>query len=164
MNDLDWLAFRYIAGELAPDEAVRFELQLADDQQARDAVAQAFELSESVLAAEMLSPAVAVALTGRSRWQQVVWSAVAVAACLLLMFSSPFAQRSQPSDPLADAWGSQFSGEVNALSDAPELTTSSDAAELESEADVPGWMVEALRSMHAEHEDAENAADEIMES
>src|SRR6188768_3316297 len=43
-TDLDWLAFRYISGEMAVSEAAEFESLLSDDQGARDAVVRAVEL------------------------------------------------------------------------------------------------------------------------
>jgi len=48
LSDLDWLAFRYVAGELTADEALRFEHTLAEDQAAREAVAAAVELGSAV--------------------------------------------------------------------------------------------------------------------
>lgn len=43
-SELLLLAFRYVSGELAADEAALFEVRLADDQVARDALADAVEL------------------------------------------------------------------------------------------------------------------------
>lgn len=51
-NELDWLAFQYVAGELDAAEAEHFELRLADDQAAREAVACAVEWTQVVAAAE----------------------------------------------------------------------------------------------------------------
>lgn len=51
-NELDWLAFQYVAGELNTDAAEAFELRLADEQPAREAVARAIELTQLVAAAE----------------------------------------------------------------------------------------------------------------
>ena len=47
-EDLDLLAFRYIAGELTPAESEAFEQRLADDQAAREAVARAVDLAQAV--------------------------------------------------------------------------------------------------------------------
>lgn len=47
-DDLPWLAFRYVTGEMTADEEARFEQRLADDQAAREAVEQAVELHEAV--------------------------------------------------------------------------------------------------------------------
>ena len=49
-SEILWLAFRYVAGELAPDEAESFEHCLDQDQEAREAVARAVELTGAVAA------------------------------------------------------------------------------------------------------------------
>ncbi len=51
-EDLNWLAFRYVAGELNAAELRAFETQLEDDQSAREAVARACELTCCITAAE----------------------------------------------------------------------------------------------------------------
>src|SRR5262245_16159830 len=88
-DELAWLAFRFIAGEMTADETTAFELRLADDQAAREAVAAAVELFHAVCAAEAAEPVVAVAAKERSTWsQKVTWVASgAVAAALLVMVS-----------------------------------------------------------------------------
>ena len=50
-NQLDWLAFCYIADELSEEQRDAFEQRLAKDQQARDAVVQAMDQSQLVFAA-----------------------------------------------------------------------------------------------------------------
>jgi hypothetical protein len=50
--DLDWLAFCYAAGDLNATEAEQFEARLADDQAAREALARAVELTQTIAAAE----------------------------------------------------------------------------------------------------------------
>lgn len=50
-NQLDWLAFCYIADELNEEQRNAFELRLAEDQQVRDAVVQAMEQSQLLFAA-----------------------------------------------------------------------------------------------------------------
>ena len=47
-NELDWLAFRYVADELPADARSAFEQRLAEDQTAREAVAEAVELAAAV--------------------------------------------------------------------------------------------------------------------
>ena len=42
--ELEWLAFRYVAGEMSADEARALEQQLAGDQAAREAVSSAVAL------------------------------------------------------------------------------------------------------------------------
>src|SRR5258708_6551670 len=50
-DELNWMAFCYIAGELPPEAASAFERRLADDQLARDAVCEAIALAERLLVA-----------------------------------------------------------------------------------------------------------------
>jgi len=88
-DDLDWLAFCYIADELPRDEAHAFEARLADEQEAREAVARAVELTRAVAAAgatarKRARPGSLVAgawcpagLAGR-----LGWAAVAATVCL----------------------------------------------------------------------------------
>jgi len=45
---LSWLAFRYVANELTDAEAAQFELRLENDQAAREAVAAAVELTQTM--------------------------------------------------------------------------------------------------------------------
>lgn len=90
-NNLDWLAFSYAAGELNPREAEQFELRLADDQTAREALARAVELCQVVSAAEIQSGNwVTCALKTRAEkthtsWNyRLSWMAVGSLASLLL--------------------------------------------------------------------------------
>jgi hypothetical protein len=70
-NELDWLALQYIAGDLDSVATERFELRLADDQAAREAVARAVELTQVVAAAESQSaPLEYVTPAGKSAGEQ----------------------------------------------------------------------------------------------
>lgn len=90
--DLAWLAYRYVADELTAEEASTFELRLAEDQTAREAVAQAVELSSAVKVAlhdSAIEPEPAVCtVEARGFWSQktwlqpAAWMAVGAAACL----------------------------------------------------------------------------------
>src|SRR4051795_8989868 len=46
--DTPWLAFRYVTGEMGPEEAEAFERRLDDDQGAREAVAEAVALAGAI--------------------------------------------------------------------------------------------------------------------
>jgi hypothetical protein len=50
--DREWLAFRYIAGELTDEELASFEAELESSQVAREAVARAVDLSQAIAIAE----------------------------------------------------------------------------------------------------------------
>ncbi len=97
-SELDWLAFRYVAGEMTADESVTFEARLADEQHAREAVSRAVELTER-LAAAAPAPAASVTLAQpippnvASIWrrsllraaQPLAWMAAGAAAAVLIL-------------------------------------------------------------------------------
>jgi len=110
-DELFWRAFCYVNGEQTPDEARRFEAQLAFDQQACEAVAAVVRLSSTVTAplAELSTPQPDMAPGGhagtpvppvtavrhlRRLWSsRAGWAALALAACLAaVMFSLPHAE------------------------------------------------------------------------
>jgi hypothetical protein len=92
MNDeLDWLAFRYVAGEMTADEEERFEERLARDQLAREAVDHAVELNEAIrLVASESAPVIASRVRhsgsreGRAIRRSMAWGTAAL-ACLALV-------------------------------------------------------------------------------
>jgi len=85
-NELDWLAFCYAAGELSGDEAAQFEARLADNQEAREALARAVELSQAVAAVEAQSGnLVAPVARTQSEWNaRLSWMAIGGVASLLI--------------------------------------------------------------------------------
>jgi hypothetical protein len=85
-NQLDWLAFCYAAGELDGTEAEQFELRLAEDQTAREALARAVELTQTMAAAEsQCGDFVVPAARAKSDWNtRLSWMAVGGLASALL--------------------------------------------------------------------------------
>jgi hypothetical protein len=91
-QDLDWLAFCYAAGELENIDREQFEARLADDQTAREALARAVELCQTVSAVETqhcdyVVPAARVSPAAHTHiaWnQRLSWMAVGGLASLLL--------------------------------------------------------------------------------
>jgi len=170
ISDLDWLAFRYVAGELDESEVKTLEQRLAEQQPAREAVVSAVEIVETVTAAEHLQeiPMVATAAREASHWRHVAWLAitVGVAACcasLALLYWSG-AWHSDPQQPavasdkvppasptLANAWLETFNQPVLVTSE----TTMSEPLDIEpaplvgetSEMVAPDWMAAALAGM-----------------
>ena len=63
-QDLDWVAFCYVADELNVDDRAAFEARLEDDLDACEAVARAVQLTESATIAMAASPT--LSSTGRS--------------------------------------------------------------------------------------------------
>jgi len=93
--DLDWQAFRYVAGEMSSDEAAVFERRLADDQSAREAVADAVELAQALAtlgpeAREDTRPVPKARLgSGKRTWRRrAVWTVAGTAACVALIVTS----------------------------------------------------------------------------
>jgi hypothetical protein len=92
--DLQGTALRYAAGDLSPAEASAFEARLADDQAARDALAEAVRLSAQAIGQAPPAPRASVRAALRHRLSlrayrgsPLAWSglgAAAVAACTIL--------------------------------------------------------------------------------
>ena len=91
-EQLDLAAFRYVAGEMPPDEAVGFEQRLADDQSTREGVSRAVALTEKLVLANpnsaMQNPpdSVSVSRSPAVFWRiarQLTWMTIgAIAASL----------------------------------------------------------------------------------
>jgi hypothetical protein len=138
--DLHWTAFLYISGDLPADEATSFEARLADDQEARDAVAEAVELAG------------ALAIVGaesrprrRSKLRRafVAASVLAAAACVALAFSprsGPTGQDRLDASEVALAWsslrGGPDIGQVAEIEIESEVEPSTDRA-------LPSWLLSA---------------------
>ena len=175
-TELDWLAFRYVADELSSAERDEFELRLATDQTAREAVAAAVELLANVHRAEvtLLAETAAVSspvlhqagrsvprTSGRRGGAWVVATAVALVAAVLLTPQAWFGSSPEESagrgaqrerQELATLW-TESSAEPN---DSWSEESNDDAAgEDDDDALVPGWMLAALSDQHAGNEDGE---------
>jgi ferric-dicitrate binding protein FerR (iron transport regulator) len=160
-DELHWLAFRYVAGEMTADEEGRFEAQLADDQGAREAVAQAVELHEAVRLAAATTNGVQLvpAENPVPRRHRLVW-ATSLAALVTLALGGlvqvlttphPPADNGRAGEPGADV--ARTWAEVRRAQH-PE-SVAADAALLaapefgvgdlgETDAQVPNWMMTAF--------------------
>lgn len=96
-------ALRYAAGDLSPDEVSAFEARLAEDQSARDALAEAVRLSAAAIgqASPVPDPSFRALIRARlgfgSRARPLAWAslgAAVVAACALFAVSA--ADRAEP--------------------------------------------------------------------
>src|SRR6476660_6136234 len=85
-SELDWLAFCYAAGELDGAEAESFEARLAEEQPAREALARAVELTQTVAAAEaQCGDFVVPATRTKTDWNsRLAWMAIGGLASVLL--------------------------------------------------------------------------------
>lgn len=83
-DDLGWEAFQYVCGEMTTDEMEVFEARLAEDQSAREAVAEAVELAQSASLALGRKSAVpqTVASTSTHWWYGVP---IGIAICLAVV-------------------------------------------------------------------------------
>lgn len=172
--ELSWSAFRYIAGEMPADEQVRFEEQLAVDQQAREAVALAVQLAHGIAAAPERPTVVAPARRKRRLRVRLAWSAAAAAAvCAAFVlgrqFGGPNEQIAAPVPPTeqsspvddtgvavqlvsfwvrADAADAEQSSAANGSRELMAIASSESGTDGlgESSLDVPGWMWAAVMS------------------
>jgi hypothetical protein len=129
-NQLDWLAFCYIADELNEEQRNAFEMRLAEDQQARDAVVQAMEQSQLLFVALTDVDAVTT-IPGQRRSSyrlspQLASRLLAFAAALLLMTTgliwlanSDYMNSNHP--PLAQTHSAGFDAEKLAFAWADSL-------------------------------------------
>lgn len=99
-DELDWLAFRYLACELSEAENRAFEARLADETAAQEALVRAVELSHALSAvlepARIPAPGTAPETTWQKRRSDRTWRRVitAVVAALLVVGGVFFAGRS----------------------------------------------------------------------
>lgn len=160
--ELDWWAVLYVSGELSADALVQFELRLATNQAAREAVARAVQLTQAIALCEsqvaVASPSSVAAPAARSapqftRGQR--WAASLTAAAVLVSLSvwqpwgatSPDVSR-EMAPAVVSLWAerSDDSLPANDLLLA-ENTNESDLlmADLDS-VDVPEWLFVALEA------------------
>ncbi len=183
-NDLDWLAFCYAAGELDVADAEQFEARLADDQAAREALARAVELTQTVAAAEtqfgdMVTPATRTNLDWNRR---LSWMAVGgLASLLIAMLWSGYigptwhtAQNrvaAKSRYQLAMAWNQardEFAGVREAAlwlplgSEADDELAANDMGD--DVADAPSWMTAAVFSVARETESTNQSAEPTQSS
>jgi hypothetical protein len=108
VTDGEWNAFRYVAGEMSDEESQGFEARLDQDQSAREAVADAVALVETLAHTDAVrTPAIERGSSKRRSWAGWVGAA---AACVLLVAafvtlrsaSTPTTVAEAPASPAAD--------------------------------------------------------------
>lgn len=167
-DDLDFQAFRYIAGEMADAERVAFEAALAaelalGELTLSEAVARAVELPLTVQAAEKHAAVVATAQTRRAWQTRLSWLASGVLAGAAVIALAAPAMRWFAGDQagavadartakLAEVWSE--TAPLSELIDAEEDDVVADGHEIRPER-VPSWMLAGLRGLA----DPETAAD-----
>ena len=150
-NDRDWLAFRYVAGELSGEEAAAFEAELETSQVSREAVARAVELTHAVAIAEFHGVALVESATRpspRKSWTYgIVWMgagavAASVAGAVWWNMQSPATGTSE----LAERWTEARSVEPapTAIDESVETTPVLDVAQPDV---APSWMTSGVISL-----------------
>ncbi|MEQ8790756.1 MAG: hypothetical protein RIC55_30945 [Pirellulaceae bacterium] len=102
-ENLNWLAFRYIASEMSAEEQQQFEVRLADDQSVREAVEEAVALHEAVCLAGREAPLAGceAALVQRGVPHPAWVMAVAASVLVVVALAWLVTQRSDSGDPQA---------------------------------------------------------------
>lgn len=166
-HDDDWQAFLYLAGEMSAEESAAFELRLAQDQSAREALARSVQFTGAVASAcRPVSVAVSAAMSQRS-WGRVV--AVCAAAALVLvavsfgLFDGDRSDIAKPSVVTHRTAGKNVDGLVAFWNESGNKSSSRDAEYLDeghlasadfdpnslayldaSDLSVPSWMLAAV--------------------
>jgi hypothetical protein len=166
-EELAWQAFRFVAGELDAREHEHFAALLVEDQAAREAVAEAYELAQASAMAMAVQPFALARPTSPIRSARWWWFAAGTAACVAIAlgithFSQPATMvAAATTDALAAQWSEvrQQQGDVSAWTveedlageaPSPDEWSLYDAAEVEDAAPLvaPEWMLAAV----SEHE------------
>jgi len=182
-QDLDWLAFNYAAGELENADRELFEARLADDQAAREALARAVELCQTVHAVETqrreyITPSAAAQVAWN---QRLSWMAVGGLASLLIALfwtgvvgpvSRSFHAFSQQN--LASAWTETRTEIANvrdagywpaiATTDADDEFSVTGSLEDDMLPDAPSWMTAAVFSLPANGSATDPASNQRLEN
>ena len=186
-NELEWTAFCYASGELSPAEAEQFETRLADEQEAREALARAVELTQLAAAAESsCGELVAPAVSKRTSWTtRLSWMAIGGLASLVLAmvwsgglsrlgFGPENSRITGENDALASAWSDtrgvlRDSTEIGPLHPLAAANSEADddqpaVAEISADelavADAPTWMTIAIEGLAGEMMDQDESGDE----
>lgn len=104
-DDLEWLAFQYVSAEMAVDESEAFEVRLADDQSAREAVARCVQMTHAVVAvagADSVVRPVSAGFAGRRVFTWAASLALIVMVIVAFFAGSWFGGEKSNSDTLAD--------------------------------------------------------------
>ncbi len=177
-EDLDWLAFRYVAAELSPGESREFERRLEQDQEAREAVGRIVEVTCAVRSLDWDAAPLAAPFQRRGSWYHrrgvrlAAGLALGLTFALLVSWPPGGEQAGQPNGSLAGApppaelalvWSharteltEQADDETAGwqwLSPANRESDVSVSTDDGAALDTPEWMVSAVVAMESEGED-----------
>jgi hypothetical protein len=185
-EELDWLAFRYVAAELSPAESRDFEGRLERDQEAREAVGRIVEITCAVRSLDWdTAPSVARVRRLRPWYQRRGVQAVAGLALGLTVALVVWGLRSgeprraregnvasvPPAAELADVWihaRTELSAPpVDEAAGWPWSAPTDEETDLTGPiadgvaADTPDWMVSAVVAMESPDEDQRAPASNV---
>lgn len=161
-EELDWLAFCFVTGELSEGDAAAFEQRLSVDQAAREAVAQAVELCQAaavVCSREVEQPSPACVAKRAASWSlPLAWMSIGASAALVLVTAWIQADniqawfRSPPSSrqDLAEVWSRTREGVRDIVQ--AEVVESQPLPETQDSGDLslPSWITAAVSNQLAE--------------
>ena len=155
-EELDWLAFCFVTGELSGDERSSFECRLSEDQSAREAVARAVELMQAISLAQTHEDAQPVLVTNGRRtttWpRRLAWMSVGASAALVLvaawlqfdaiarLFSPPPVDRQE----LAEVWSRTRETVRDIVQSEPYEFSAPVESDLSSDDAFPSWISAAV--------------------
>ena len=185
-EDLDWLAFRYVAAELSPAESRQFEGRLEHDQQAREAVGRVVEVTCAVRSLDWdEAPRVTRVRRLRPWYRHRSVQAIAGLALGLMVALLVWGPRSgdlrrerdgsfataPPAAELAVVWSHArtelSTRQVEEAAAWPWLAPADGEADLAGStaedvaSDTPDWMVSAVVAMESEDEDQRQPASNV---
>jgi hypothetical protein len=149
-SDLAWTAFRYISNELSADEAATFEERLAMDQEAREELSRAVEITQALASQPQTD---SQPLVSRPWRQRLSWMTVGAAACLAVMLSGEFIRSavvrlgtSTGGNQVASfsLWPQMDETDSDAAIDASE-NESDDNHVASGDVSVPNWLLAAVK-------------------
>jgi hypothetical protein len=156
---LNWLALQYVLGELSESDRSTFELRLADDLQACEAVVAATRLAMTLQAAtSIVAPAAVMPVRSKSltgAWLAIGMTSAAMALSCLLVFRTPTPATPSSAAQLVSLWHAEADAGDEDSDDGDDLM---DAA---GDVAVPGWM---LAAVSLESPRSDEPADDVKEN
>ncbi|QDT37074.1 hypothetical protein [Stratiformator vulcanicus] len=158
-DDVDWRATQYVLGELGAEESKSLEDQLGHDQELREAVARATQLTLAIAAVRPMTAELVARRSVRSKrsLQIAVVGTVAALALVMAVAVTPPGEktvnREQKTEALLALWAESRVDDHVAQPDAPQwerpihigpLTDNSGDDSLESDVAPPNWMLAAV--------------------
>jgi hypothetical protein len=184
-EDLEWLAFRYVAAELSPAESREFEDRLEHDQEAREAVGRLVEVTCAVRTLDWDTAPPVRHVRRVSPWhrrrsvQLIAGLALGLIVALLVwgrrsgdrasLREGSLATAPQAAE-LAVVWSNaraELSGREDDaagwrwLTPADKETDDPGPAVEEAAADTPDWMVSAVSTMESDDDDQPSPASDV---